>query len=360
MNASENNEINDSRTTAQLCGVSFSKFKKTHVKKEFMKSLIESKVEPACYWAAELICANHYIDVWESIILFATKYVHLGNPKLPIYISLRIGIFKELLDNHEGDEINLRNNFTIRQLFAELISTLCFSRKNHKIELVKINKNEDFSMESIKKMLKAPDVSYGTPIFKQEDPKELFIAINKLAYHLSNESKNSYNACYWLEWIIEFDITCKKNKQLSISERREWVNVDEKYKSDSIWIVWDLIFMCAEKKNCIATSKIIDALLVIFCLKYTTSVKRKRKYILYNCISLLTDSCNLDIPIWKDKAQILNVSKKINIIYKEIKKNEEPCEKSDDKLKEPCKQERTNLNKTIEKIDMMNALIGVK
>ena len=348
-------DIDDTRTSSDFNGISFSRFKKTHVKKEMLKNLISSKVEPACYWACELICAGHYIDVWEIIILFITKHIHLGNPKLPMYISLRIGVFKELAANHLGDEINLRNNFKIRQLFAEIISTLCYTRKNHAFEMVKL-KSEEFSMEVMKTMLKAPNVSYAGLVFKPEDPKELFIAINELSYHLSDESKNNYIACYWLEWLIEFDMTCRKNKQTCISERRGFANVDEKYKKDSIWIIWELINVVAQIKNCPVIIKIIESLLDIFCLKYTSGTKRKRKYILYNCVSLLTEPCDLTTSIWADKTQILRVSQKINVIYKEIKKNEVS---TGIPTSSGQHQERSNLERTIEKLEMMNKLTNV-
>ena len=342
-------EINDSRTTHDFVGVSFSKFKKSHVKNEALKSLINSKVEPACYWVGELICAGHYIDVWELIILFVTKHVHSGNPKLPMYISLRIVSFKELAINHLDEDLNLRNNLKIRELFAEIISTLCYSRKNRVFEIIKIKKKDEFSMEVMKTMLKAPTVSYADIVFKTDDPKELFIAINEFAYHLSDDSKNNYNACYWLEWLLQFDIICKKNKQGCISERRSWVNVEDKYQRDSIWIFWELIISVAKRRSSTTVVKIIDALLDMFCLKYTVGTKRVRKYILYNCISLLTEPVDTDIPIWKNTTQILLVSKKINVIYKEIKKNE-----ITQIIDVTTIREKSNLTRTIEKLEIMN------
>ena len=133
------------------------------------------------------------------------------------------------------------------------------------------------------------------------------------------------------------------------------MNVDEKYKKDVIWIIWELIIVVAQNKKCQTIIKIIESLLDIFCLKYTASTKRTRKYVLYNCISLLTETCDLTTPIWNDKKQVLHVSQKINVIYKEIKKNEVSPEipNSDRQHKE-----KSNLTKTIEKLEMMNKIMN--
>ena len=50
----DNTEINDVRTQPNFKGISFSNFKKTDVKKQLMENMKNNKVEPACYWCAEL------------------------------------------------------------------------------------------------------------------------------------------------------------------------------------------------------------------------------------------------------------------------------------------------------------------
>ena len=346
-------EINDIRSSAEFSGVSFSKFQKSKVKLELLNSLVTSKVEPACFWSAELICAGHYADVWEIIILFICRYIHLGNPKLPIYISLRFEVFKEVMNNgYVGNEMRLRNNIKIRKLFAEIMCVLCHSRKKHNFEPVKIKKEEEFSMTHMASRLKAPTINYANEIFRKDDPKEMYIAINEFAYHISEESHNVVSACYWLEWILEFDAICKGKKELCVCENRQFPAVQDKFKNDNIWIIWEVILSQCAKKNDPLVLKIINALLEIFCIKYSSGVKKRRRFVIYFAIALLTEPVDFKIEMINNKTEIDVIVNKIGLVYKDVKKNE-LAPATDYLFNNVDGGNKSNLDKTIERLEKM-------
>lgn len=315
-------DINDVRPIGSFKGISFSKYKKTEVRNQLLENIQKGKIEPACYWATELICAGHYMDLWEVIMHYAGKYIHLGNPKIVIYLEMRYEIFREIMQKgHYISELDLRNNLRIRQLFAEIVSVITLSNRKHSFESIKINRMEEFDMTQMTERLKAPNVKYAESIFQPEDPKELYIAINEFAYHI--ERRNMLSACYWIEWIIEFDLICKKRKETVYCQRRSHLKVDHKSQKDIIWLIWDTILHYTTDMVNPFISKLENSILTLFCIKYTTAACKKRRYLLYFAVALLTETVQTDIETVSKKEVVQNVIGKINEIYKQIKKNEE-------------------------------------
>jgi len=344
-------EINDIRVSKDFQGISFSGFKKSDIKKEFLKNLLKGNIEPSCYWAAEYICAGHYGDLWENILFFFGKHIHVGNPKILIYLQKRFLYFKDLVQNSEFiTELHSRNSLKIRQLFAEIVCVLCLSKKQYAIEPVKINRKEEFDITNMQEHLVATTTEFIQPIFQKKDPKELLIPFNEFIYNLKN--KDCRRASYWIEWLLEFDLLCRRKKQKPTCHVRRY-NVLDKYSVDLVWIIWDIFYHITNERSDKFVESVLDALLEIFCIKYTTASCKKRRFLLYFGVSLLTQDLQRNSDIFGNKELVQTVIGNIQMIYKQIKKNEH-SPNTDYLFSNITKQ--NSIQKSLRQLDLINSV----
>jgi hypothetical protein len=172
---------------------------------------------------------------------------------------------------------------------------------------------------------------------RPKDPEEWFVALNELAYQLSEERKNMLEACFWIEWLLEYDSYCRTHSKewatanagsTKINKgatRSEWTDglVPSKYNQDMIWAVWELLL---EPSRSISSDSLPMRLLknahVLFCVDYTTASCNKKRFWFYFAISIRTEKTAIGLEkIIQDEYRelIQRVVQKSDDIYQEIK-----------------------------------------
>lgn len=335
--------ITDKRTHKDFTTSTFSNYKRTDAVKFFMSSLVYAKIEDACYWCAELFCSDHAADVWAVIIQYYNKHIHIGNPRIAVYLENRYRYYESIRDKYTIMPIQIRNDGAARRLFAEIIFILCHATRKHALNPIKIAA-ADFDMEYLKSRFKAPSMIYAEPIYHKNDPVEFIIAINEFAYHISSSSRNTIMACYWIEWIHEFErrfgeegaggAALGRTRRVFICEPRQFAPVDSKYRTDVIWLIWDAILFTVEEEapsrtNGIIIQKVVQALLALYSIDYTKGSYNKRKNILYFVVNFLCETAAaqeaLAEPIMRpENREKCNAAiDNIYLIYKQIKESEQ-------------------------------------
>lgn len=357
-------EINDNRVQKEFSKISFSNYKKSDVIKKMIEGVRYQKIEESYYWCAELLCAGHYSDLWNTFFKIMSQYIHSGNPKLPIYLLMRYNNFCDIANSEKYTSIlDVRNNGEVRRLFVEIICVLCLSTKKHELTRFKI-KNDNYNIIENAHNLNAPHVGFGKPFMKQYDPKELLIPINEFAYCLDSTQKNTIKACFWVEWILKFANQKKKNKKIKQlqkerdEQRKHLTNtnydlmmgnfiniknekpipkyedikitsrkmpVDDKFRNNIVWIIWEVILHYSNKSYNKMITEIINALFQLFCTRYTTSINNKRILIIYQAINILTERADFDIDVIQHAPLIEKMQKNTDAIFAQIKTSE--CEK---------------------------------
>ena len=84
----------------------------------------------------------------------------------------------------------MRNNDKIRKIFGEIMCILCDAKRKHSFDNIKIKK-EDFDMTQMTDRFKAPTTEFAKEIFLKDDPQELYIAMNELAFNISKTGKKN-------------------------------------------------------------------------------------------------------------------------------------------------------------------------
>ena len=160
--------IEDIRTEDQFKIMTFSKYKRTEVKKEWLNTMNKGLLEACCYWTTELICSGLLLDLWELFFLYSLRHIHRGNPKLPLYLEMRYQTFKKIME--DNTELSVRNTPEIRKLFLEIVCVLASSKRSHAYEIVPIPKEEGIP----KARLKAPTIEFNKAFQKMIQKNYLF------------------------------------------------------------------------------------------------------------------------------------------------------------------------------------------
>jgi len=300
----------------------FSGFKKRDIFKELFKTIEDKKIESACFWITECIVSGYTVEIFEKLINYSSKMIHINNPNLPSFLLNRFNCFMNSISDIDKKQlIHIRNTLSVRNCLFDIVVTISLSDKTDKYSKYKKINEEDFHFNNIKKKLNATMQILPSHIIKFTDPEELRIIMNEFFFSLKNKLGGYEKACYWISWLLEWEKINKKKKLKFEIEERDIKGLDKKYCKDLVWLVWSIIF---EEGNLMDNNikNQIKSLFILFKNNYTSGKRNSRLPLVYHAIGYLTIPIKFNKSVRNNLDIYIQTQCNINRMFKNCKKHE--------------------------------------
>jgi len=339
-------KINDSRFLNDFKDKTFSGYKKSEVINTLFKNIDINKVENACNWITECIISGYTLVIWDKIISYACRIIHINNPRLPFFLLNKTEILynqmKRLNTKNKDIVLILRNSQMIRNLFFDTITTLCSSSKSKKYDKVPKIIEEDFDFHILRSRLCANMNMLPDHIIHFNDPEELKIIINEFYFNLKNPLVGYEKCCFWIQWLIKWDDLHKKKKNPWQVDARD-VPLKDKLKCDVIWVIWECIHEEVKYRqqnsvkdiNCL--KKQIDSLYKLYLHNYSGGKRNSRLPYVFLAIGFLTLKTNMKIPVRSNIEICIQSQSNVNKMFEAKKIHQENKEVI---IEEPIKKQK--------------------
>jgi hypothetical protein len=315
--------IVDNRSFDKL---SFNGVKKPQTFVLLLKALSKNDLESACHWLAEIDISNWQELLWDKLIIYSSKIVHLHNPRLPQLLEKKLLYFSKLKPAER------RNNEEMRRNWCQILSAIVFSNKGPVYELP-TTKNNPIDLD---KCIIHPWVN---SVSQKDDSLTVQLLISRALYN-----KEFHEKLYTLNYLLEIEKL--KEHNLKISPRKNNVLIPDNTNTDWIWLYWEVVL-----KNTawdFELYKTLNSLFFLFCYNYSTSKKKSRIPILIHSFLLISNQVDFKKEIFQQVDLTQKACTNINIMYQEIRDNK-------DSSQSVAESKNLKMSST-EKIDLVDKL----
>lgn len=309
--------VNDPRSVADFKTITFHEYTKAEAKRGLVNCIQDSDQDEALYWAIELLCSGLIDSLWRTILDSIVMHVHRVNPKLLLYALARHSEIDRLRSEHELEMTSIRNSSTCRFIIVEAVALACASRKARLPTWPVIPDVED--LEALQGAITSPARHFADAVLKKDDPEDVLIAANEVAYALHSERRNAQEALYWIRWLVTYDRRLKVLKDpLECAERPVPDGIDPKHNKDAIWLVWELLNHASSQRRQPALDRIIQCLFTLYVHQWEPGSKWARKHYIAAAVAFLTDAVDWTEPICQDREAIRQTTMNIPQYFMEF------------------------------------------
>ena len=308
--------------------VSYTGHPKTAVLGAWQKCLQKQQYEEACHWTAELDASGWQADIWQKLIVYASKHVHMHCPKLPLLLARNYAYYQLYLTQHAqriGEPTHQpRNHPQLQQNLCQLIGLVTLSSKGPMYTLPSIDVTKVDDRELV-----IGTHAWLMPHKSDADNKNVLRMLSTMLCHVEN--KCTHKMFYWLSVLVEYDKHQKKNKApITMAGRKPLLPDDRSYKhvyleganaTDWVWLLWlglaQGTMAFSKPRACADTLK---ALCYLFSLDYTTSKRNTRMPLLLHALQLVCADADWGASVYQsvNVDMISKACANVHLLYQDI------------------------------------------